>query len=589
MTETGSIIRRSLFLVILIALAAFNVFGSFQGIDTIQGMEQAQIAREISRGHDFHTKMIRPAAIWQYEREGDRSIELASVRDTYHAPLNPLLLGAVLKSVNGDDADKWQMKEKEHVYGLDRVIAATSALFFLMAIGVTYLLIGRIFDSKIAGAISILLMLCNLMWEFSKSGLPQMLMLLLFCCATLFLFQAIENRNQEKGHTGGAILAGLFLILLCLTHWLAVWIFIGYLIFASVYFRPRGLLALILLGLFALFAAYPLYKNYEASGTAFGTGFLTLYDGLGSTGSEDAIMRDDNLANQQLDLRGLIKKIAIQTLSQLNNLYTYLGAIIVAPIFFLSLFHSFRRKSIGDFRWAILLMWVMGSIGMAIFGLSENTRDSNQLHILFTPVMSAYGLAFLVIIWSRLKLGEGMESLKYTPHILAILLSSGPMLLDLPSQIKFGTSTSIEGVPHWPPYYPYGLNSEIPKLTKSNEIIVTDQPWAVAWYADRTALWLPRSLKGFDRYELEASQQKTPFAGILISPYSHSLHKLRNVKSEYKEFLPLVFDGLSRQSSDNKISSFATSTNLKDLSNRYKYLNPLVGTDMIFYASNPPR
>ena len=48
-------------------------------------------------------------------------------------------------------------------------------------------------------------------------------------------------------------------------------------------------------------------------------------------------------------------------------------------------------------------MWFVGSIGMALFGLTAQSTDSNQLHILFSPIMTAYGLAFFSILWSRLE------------------------------------------------------------------------------------------------------------------------------------------------------------------------------------------
>ncbi len=589
MTETGSFIRRTFSLLILIALAAFNVLGTFRGLDTMQGMEQAQLSREIARGKDFHTKVLRPAAIWQYERDGDKKVDLADMRDTYHSPLNPLVNAMVLKAVGGDDADKWRMQEGEMVYGLDRIIAAISVIFFVMAVGLNYLLFSRLFDSKIAAASAALMMLCNLMWEFSKSGLPQMLMLFLFSLASLFIFLAIDAKTQNKSGVLQALLGGFCLVLLCLAHWLAIWIFVGYLIFATFYFRPRGIIAIVLVGLFALLAAYPLMKNQQFSGTIFGTAFLTIYDGLGSTGSEDAIMREDNLANQALDLKGMVKKIAFQTLSQTSDIYRYMGSIIVAPIFFLALFHAFRRQAIADFRWVILLMWVFAAIGMAIFGLSDDQRDSNQLHILFAPIMSAYGLAFFVIVWSRLKLGENASSMKYVPHVLAVVISAGPMLLNLPQQVEIAAYTSQKGFPHWPPYYPPALNMELSKLTSSDEIIVTDQPWAVAWYADRTALWLPQSTAAVMRYIEQADNQRTPISGILITPYSHSMKPLRSIEQEYRSFLPLVMDGPTRRMTNSNASIIAGAKELEPIMAQFKYPSPLVGVDMIFYGANTPK
>ena len=63
--DTGIIIRRSLFLLILIILTLGNLFVLFRGLNSPQAMDQAQIAREIASGNGFTTKFIRPVAYEQ--------------------------------------------------------------------------------------------------------------------------------------------------------------------------------------------------------------------------------------------------------------------------------------------------------------------------------------------------------------------------------------------------------------------------------------------------------------------------------------------------------------------------------------------
>src|SRR5690606_10786640 len=136
-------------------------------------------AREISRGNGFSTKVISPAAYDMASKGFSETVALKDFKDTYHAPLNPLINSVVLRLIGANDPNMWQMQEKEMVFPLDRVIAAISTLFFLMSIAVTYLLVTRIFDPKIAGVTAILMLFCQTFWDFSLSGLPQMLMLLL--------------------------------------------------------------------------------------------------------------------------------------------------------------------------------------------------------------------------------------------------------------------------------------------------------------------------------------------------------------------------------------------------------------------------
>jgi len=59
-----------------------------RGLTTAEGMDPAQIAREIARGNGFTTKTIRPAAIWQIE-EFTGQAPTGKIPETYHAPANP--------------------------------------------------------------------------------------------------------------------------------------------------------------------------------------------------------------------------------------------------------------------------------------------------------------------------------------------------------------------------------------------------------------------------------------------------------------------------------------------------------------------
>ena len=171
--EAGVIIRRILFFILLIGLSLLYLLVTFRGLDSPKGMDQAQIAREIARGKSFTTKVLRPVSIWQNgeTREADPIIKNSN-RDTYHAPLHPVLLSWALKIVGGDDADRWRMTESDTVYKLDRVVAATAVICFLIAIGINYLLISRIFDPKIGGVTALLMLLCDLNWKFTQTGLP---------------------------------------------------------------------------------------------------------------------------------------------------------------------------------------------------------------------------------------------------------------------------------------------------------------------------------------------------------------------------------------------------------------------------------
>lgn len=597
--DTGIIIRRSLFFLVLITLTLGNLFIFFQGLDSPQAMDQAQIAREIARSNGFTTKMIRPVAYNQAQTTAngaDGTVSFQLFEDTYHSPLNPLLNAAVLKLIGADDSNVWQMNANEAVFPLDRVIATVSTLFFLMAIGVSYLLISRIFDAKIAGVCAILMLFSETFWNYSLSGLPQMLMLLLFSCGIYFAYRAVEAATEGRIAMTPAMIAGVFFTLLALTHWMTVWIALGYIIYAAIAFRPRGIVGISILALILIPATFVMLRNNTHSGSPFGTAFLTLYNGLGN-GTEAAIMRTTDLQTQPLVLTGLLSKILRTTILQATDIIPFLGGIIVAPLFFISLLHPFKRPSIANFRWAILLMWVFAALGMAFFGISNEPLDPNQLHLLFAPIMTAYGLAFISILWSRLDVVVGNPILRNVHLIVVVLICSLPLILALPRRVTNGLNIRERGgFPHWPPYYAPALNSLESGLkgwVKKEQIIVSDQPWAVAWYADRISVWLPPKREGFEKLESYAADLQTPFAGILISPSSHGSGPVMDVANNYQDFTSMVLDGRvtyatypfrSGAAWRDGVSIFDKDQHIEAIAKRYPHRKFIVPPDMVYYG-----
>jgi hypothetical protein len=490
------------------------------------------------------------------------------------------------------------MNANEYVFPLDRVIVTVSTLFFLMAIGVNYLLISRIFDAKIAGVCAILMLFCDTFWNYSLSGLPQMLMLLLFSCGIYFVYRAVEAATEGRIAMTPAVIAGVFFSLLALTHWMTVWIALGYIIYAAIAFRPRGIVGLSILALILIPATFVMFRNNSHSGSPFGTALLTLYNGLGN-GAEGAVMRTTDLEAEPLVLNGLISKILRTTLLQTTDIIPFLGGIIVAPLFFISLLHPFKRASIANFRWAILLMWVFAALGMAFFGITKDPLDPNQLHLIFAPIMTAYGLAFISILWSRLEAVVANPILRNLHLVVVIAICALPLILELPRRVKAGLELRDRGgAPNWPPYYAPALNSTESGLkgwVKEKQIIVSDQPWAVAWYADRVSVWLPPKREGFEKLESTAAELQTPFVGILITPSSHGSGNATEVAANYQDFTSLVLDGRVIAATypirsgavwKEGVSIYDKDQHIEAIAKRYPYRKWLVAPNMVYYSDH---
>jgi hypothetical protein len=234
-------------------------------------------------------------------------------------------------------------------------------------------------------------------------------------------------------------------------------------------------------------------------------------------------------------------------------------------------------------------MWVTTAIGLAFFGISTRPLDPNQLHLLFAPIMTAYGLAFVSILWSRLDVVAATPQLRNVHHFVIIFICALPLILALPQKVRVGMHVRDRGgVPQWPPYYAPALNSTSSGLkgwVGKEQIVFSDQPWAVAWYADRISIWLPPTREGFSKLETVASDLQTPSVGILISPSSHGSGPVSEVANQFKDFTALVLDGRVLQATyPPGFTIFDKAPQIQEISKRYPHRQPLVGMDMVFYS-----
>lgn len=508
------------------------VDGTFKGLSHAKAMEQAQIAREIARGNGFSTKVIRPAALYQFQANTG-SFSLENTPDTYHGPLNPVLNAPFLWMAK----DSWQMSQKRVVYLPDRIIVAVQ--FFWMIVGwfVSYFTMKRLFDKRLAVLGVWLLIICQKFWDFAISGLPQNLMFALFSVAVYCLVRAVENRTAELPTWRWLAGCGAAFGLLALTNALTLWLAIGAILFIVVYFPKRWLSAGIVLGLILMAYVPWMVRNSNVCGHWGGLGW---YSGLHAIrGSEDAIMRSMEPALTGITPRLFIGKFKGTAIEQTLNLVDYTGAIIVAPLFFLALIHVFKRRETGVFRWAILSMWVCGFLGLCIFGLDAKPANmpfapqvqANDLHVLFVPMFTAYGLALVLVLWSRT--GITVKLVRFG-FLAAVFAWSGLRFLDSTYSLAT-TLISPKAHVQWPPYAPPFI-AMLADWTTEREVITSDIPWGVAWYADRKSLWLPMKIQDFMDLN-DYNKINGNIVGLYLTPMSANASFVGGIiKGDYKEW-----------------------------------------------------
>lgn len=525
--------------VAVVAMFFVQLFVTFRGLSAANGMDQAQVARELARGHGLHTKVVRPYE-WRQQMDAGKDAQPGALSDTMNPPLQSLMLAPLFKVFES----YWNFDANSSIYFLDRVVAAVGMLFFLGSVAVGWLIARRLFDDTIAGWTILTVLACQFLWDVARSGLPQMMMLFFCLIALRALLIGLERVAENESAVKQALVIGCMGALMLLCHWMGIFLVIGLTLVTAWLLRPRAVVA-------ALVGTIPLLalvawgaRNYAVCGDVFGSTKATL-QGVIALSSDSLLLRDFSGKSPMAAAEVLTKKMAFNLVAQLRDLYSHLGAVLPAALFFFAILHPFKRRVVRYFGWSLLVLWLFSVLGMALLGLPAKENDANQIHSLFIPVMTAYGFAFLAVLWGRLGF-QGFRGGWWSRHGLAAIafaITAMPMLLSLATEVTHGLKHKDQFA-QWPPYMPKQIN-KIASFTLEKELVMTDMPWAVAWYADRPGVWLPVERSDFPEMKKAAEQHGAEIAGILMTPISlHADHIAEIFTGEYRDWAAPAMRGI---------------------------------------------
>jgi len=515
------IIKISMVAVVLAGIVVLYFLFHFKGLGTEAAMDQAQLARSLVSGEGFTTRYIRPLAIQQLTDSG-RKIPADHFPEVHNAPLFPMLEAAALFPFRKN----LDMAPTDTLSKGDRVAAGLGILLLLIGVLVWYFVARRLFDHELALLAAGLLLVTDLMWQYALAGLPQLLLIILFGLVTLCSFDALRAEEQERSALSVILrlaLAAFLLGLMALTHGVAAFLLPGFLAFCLIAFRERVAATFVSLVVFLTTVLPWLAHNYLTCGNPLGIAVYTALAGAGVT--EEAVMRG---VNTGLSLGGgMATKFRTGLTDQAAHLWEYMGLNIVAVAALMAVMHPFRNPTAALWRWIVILMWAGVTIGMTLFGVKESV-SGNQLHIVFLPAFLLYGLAFLLVLWNRLNIS--LKALRIVFLSALFLLAAAPMLL----RFIAGAQAKIQ----WPPYVPPFI-SVLQKWYQPKEILCSDMPWAVAWYANRKCLLLPETVRQFNQIS-DFGVLGAPIVGLYLTPVSGGQDFLSLIKGPYKEWGPVI-------------------------------------------------
>lgn len=184
----------------------------------------------------------------------------------------------------------------------------------------------------------------------------------------------------------------------------------------------------------------------------------------------------------KLTLDDIFRKLLVNGGAILQGDLPRLGGSWITAFFLVGLLFPFRSIALSRLRWWTL--WSLGifivvqALGRTYLSTLSPTYNSENVLVLLLPWVFMFGTGFFFVLLDQMEL-PFMEARRYVVMLFLGVGCSSLVLLLLPPR-------SYPMV--YPPYLPTWIHEASGFMTK-REAIMTDAPWAVAWYGDRTAIW----------------------------------------------------------------------------------------------------
>lgn len=510
---------------------------SFQNLSTSEGMDAAQLARNLAAGRGYITYNISPLSIHLVkQRQAERIaakqaanipvipqdfMDEARLRndhpDLANPPLYPYFLSLYLRMVKPDYAIP---RDRNFERSKPDVLIAIFNQFLLGLAGLlVFVLARRLFDPTVAWTSMLIFLASGLFWKISASGQSTILLLVLFL-ALLWLLAAFEKGVVDGAWTGtgltlGALGIGLLAGLGFLTRYAFGWIMIPVLVFLILHGGPRRFTAvLVSVVVFGLVITPWIQRNLRVSGTAFGTAGYAVFE---QTAKFPA---DEIERSLQLDLRPFtfpdyVRKFKNNVPEILQKDLPTLGGTWMTAFFFVGLMVVFRSATLNRFRGFILMVLAMFIVVQAL-GKTQLSQDSpvintENLLVLLAPAVIIFGVSFFFTLLDQWNVPE------FGFRVILTAMFGG--LISLPLIFMLLSRTFPVA---YPPYSP-PLIQIISGWLRESEQMMSDIPWAVAWYGDRQCILWTRN-PNEDFYQIYDYEK--PINALYLSPKALDSHLL---------------------------------------------------------------
>jgi hypothetical protein len=155
----------------------------------------------------------------------------------------------------------------------------------------------------------------------------------------------------------------------------------------------------------------------------------------------------------------------------------------IAAFFLASLLIQFRNPAISRLKYfllgTLLLYVLVQALGRTQLSADSPRINSENLLVVFTPLFFLFGSGLFFVLLDQIELPA--------PWLRSLIISVAVALLSLPLILKLLPPQNSPIA--YPPYYP-PMHQALAEWMQPDELIMSDLPWAVAWYGERQSIWL---------------------------------------------------------------------------------------------------